>query len=285
MARTSKAGKSSRTKVVSTSRTKYTEQSLADTLADFIKSHGTARSAILLLRHQDGFLHRLTLSQAELRIAAELSRDLELVSCFRAGGQDVHWRTLLYMVGSGRSREYLETAIKTARELAGVKQINLTDAMEILGEAGHTKAIEKWKGWKEARKKAKAINFGFVFGMYENKFIQQAKTKYDWDCTYEEAHAFREAYFELYRGIPPWHEKQKALVRADGSVRNLFGRLRRLPGIHSSDKELRMECERQAINSPVQGRLETGRLRRWSRSRLQYPGVSLGSSGSTTTLS
>jgi DNA polymerase-1 len=157
------------------------------------------------------------------------------------------------MVGSGRSKEYYDPAIRTARELGGYGKLNLTDAIEILGKAGHSKAIEIWKPWKEGRKKAKAINFGFVFGMYENKFIQQAKTKYQWDCTYEEAQAFRQAYFELYRGIPPWHDKQKALVRSDGYVRNLFGRLRRLPGIYSSDKELRSECERQAINAPVQG--------------------------------
>lgn len=232
------------------------------------KIHGTVTGRYSSRLHQiprDGTLRNLVtapdgwqfvqadLSQAELRIAAELSRDLELVSCFRPGGQDVHWRTLLYMVGSGRSKEYYTPAIKTAKELSGHGRLSLTDAIEILGQKGHNAAIDSWKGWKEARKKAKAINFGFVFGMYENKFIQQAKTKYDWDCTYEEAHDFRTAYFELYRGILPWHEKQKALVRADGFVRNLFGRVRRLPGIYSSDKELRMECERQAINSPVQG--------------------------------
>jgi DNA polymerase-1 len=232
------------------------------------KIHGTVTGRYSSRLHQvprDGTIRNLItappgwifahadLSQAELRIAAELSRDLELVTCFRPGGQDVHWRTLLYMVGSGRSREYFEPAIKTAKELGGYGKLSLTDALEILAERGHSAAIANWKGWKEARKKAKAINFGFVFGMYENKFIQQAKTKYGWDCTFPEAKDFRSAYFELYQGIPPWHEKQKALVRSDGYVRNLFGRVRRLPGIYSTDKELRMECERQAINAPVQG--------------------------------
>jgi DNA polymerase-1 len=232
------------------------------------KIHGTVTGRYSSRLHQiprDGTIRNLVcappgwdfgqadLSQAELRIAAELSRDLELVNCFRPGGQDVHWRTLLYMIGSGRSKEYYDIAVKTAKEIGGYAKLNLTDSIEILGKAGHAKAIEIWKPWKEGRKKAKAINFGFVFGMYENKFIQQAKTKYDWDCTFEEAHDFRGAYFELYSGIPPWHEKQKAFVRTDGYVRNLFGRMRRLPGIYSSDKELRMECERQAINSPVQG--------------------------------
>ena len=63
----------------------------------------------------------------------------------------------------------------------------------------------------------------------------------------------REAFFELYRGIPSWHDKQKTLVRINGYVTNLFGRMRRLPGIYSSNRELRGEAERQAINSPVQG--------------------------------
>ena len=234
------------------------------------KVHGTVTGRYSSRLHQvprDGTIRNLAtappgwdffqadLSQAELRIAAELSRDLELVSCFRPGGQDVHWRTLLYMIGSGRSKEYTKQAIATAAEIERVrdKDLILTEAVEILSKAGHNRSIELWKPWKEGRKKAKAINFGFVFGMYEKKFIQQAKTKYDWDCTYDEAHDFRTAYFELYNGVPPWHEKQKKLCRLDGFVRNLFGRIRRLPGIYSRDKDLRMEAERQAINSPVQG--------------------------------
>lgn len=234
------------------------------------KIHGTVTGRWASRLHQiprDGTLRNLAtappgweffqadLSQAELRIAAELSRDLELVSCFRPGGQDVHWRTLMYMIGSGRSKEYTKQTIITAAELEGVKprDITLSEAVEILSSRGHSSAIELWKPWKEGRKKAKAINFGFVFGMYENKFIQQAKTKYDWDCNWEEAHDFRTAYFELYSGIEPWHEKQKKLCKIDGFVRNLFGRIRRLPGIYSRDKDLRMEAERQAINSPVQG--------------------------------
>ena len=246
----------------------WKESTIAGRLYLSYKIHGTVTGRYSSRLHQvprDGTIRNLItappgwtfcqadLSQAELRIAAEFSRDLELLSCFRARGQDVHWRTLLYMLESGRSREYTGPAIRTAQELARLRTLTLRDAVEILSKEGHNKAIERWKGWKEARKKAKAINFGFIFGMFENKFIQQAKTKYNWDCTWEEAHEFRTAYFELYRGVPPWHEKQKALVRNDGGVRNLFGRLRRLPGIYSSDKELRMEAERQAINAPVQG--------------------------------
>lgn len=233
------------------------------------KVHGTVTGRWASRLHQvprDGQIRNLViapsgwefgqadLSQAELRIAAELSGDLELVSCFRPGGQDVHWRTLLYMIGAGTSGEYAKLTVKTAAALVSESgKPSLSTALEILTEKGHNAAIAIDKGWKEGRKKAKAINFGFVFGMYENKFILNAKTKYGWEPTWEEAHEFRQAYFELYRGVIPWHDKQKKLAHLDGYVRNLFGRLRRLPGISSSDRELRGEAERQAINSPVQG--------------------------------
>jgi uracil-DNA glycosylase family 4 len=191
-------------------------------------------------------------SQAELRIAAELSGDLELRRCFAPGGPDVHWSTLLYTIESGASGEYVQPAIDTASKILG-RRVNLATAIEILRRTHHDVCIEIWKGWKEARKRAKAINFGFLYGMYPKKFIETCKIKYGFEPTYEEAEAFREAYFAIYTGLPPWHDKMRRLVSLDGFVRSLSGRMRRLPGIASSDKMLRMECERQAINSPVQG--------------------------------
>lgn len=199
------------------------------------------------------------LSQAELRIASELSGDLELRRCFLPGGPDVHWSTLLYTIGSGASGEYVQPAIDAARKIAidrrsrPQSELSLADALEILKVAGHEAAIGVDKLWKEARKRAKAINFGFIYGMYEKKFIETCKIKYGFEPTFEEATAFRTAYFELYRGIPTWHDSVKSQLALDGFVRSLSGRLRRLPGVHSGDKALRMEAERQAINSPVQG--------------------------------
>jgi uracil-DNA glycosylase family 4 len=232
------------------------------------KLHGTVTGRYSSRLHQvprDGTIRNLVeappgwrfvqadLSQAELRIAAELSRDVELVACFQPGGEDVHWRTLLFMIESGRAEFYTKPALMTASKLRPFRVGQISDAVEILRKAGHDAAIGVWKDWKEGRKKAKAINFGFVFGMFENKFIEQAKTKYGWDCTWEEAHSMRQAYFELYQGVPRWHDRQKALLKVNGYVTNLFGRVRRLPGVFSQDRELRGEAERQAINSPVQG--------------------------------
>lgn len=231
------------------------------------KIHGTVTGRYSSRLHQtprDGTIRNLVdappgwtfvqgdFSQAELRVAAILSGDLELMNCFRQG-IDVHWRTLLYMVQSGGVGEYVQPVIDTAQKLTGRKRIDFSEAIEILGKTHHDACIEIWKGWKEGRKKAKGINFGFVYGMMERKFIETAKLKYGFEPTEQEARDYRIAYFQLYRGLKPWHEKQKKLVKLDGYVRSLSGRLRRLPGIYSSDRKLRSECERQAINSPVQG--------------------------------
>lgn len=196
-------------------------------------------------------------SQAELRVAAILSGDLELIHCFKHG-IDVHWRTLLYVVQAGGAGEYVKPAMDTAHKMMlqrnpKAKRPDFNTAVELLITEGHEAAIKIWDGWKEARKKAKGINFGFVYGMKERKFVEYAKLKYGFEPTEEEARMVRRAYFQLYRGLEPWHTKMKRFVKLDGYVRSLSGRLRRLPGIHSKDRALRAECERQAINSPVQG--------------------------------
>ncbi len=190
-------------------------------------------------------------SQAELRVAAIISGDPELIYCFK-NGIDVHWRTLLYVVQSGGAGEYVKPVLKTARKLAG-KKLNFNDSIDLLTKKGHEAAIAIWDGWKEARKKAKGINFGFVYGMREKKFIEYAKLKYGFEPTEEEAAKIRRAYFSLYRGLSPWHDRMKRLVKLDGYVRSLSGRLRRLPGITSPERSVRSENERQAINSPIQG--------------------------------
>lgn len=133
------------------------------------------------------------------------------------------------------------------------QKIQLSDALSLLSSFTPQLAQTIDKRWKEWRKRAKSINFGYAFGMRENKFIETAKLKYGFEPTQKEAAQFRSLYFHLYQQLEPWHKKQRRLVHLNGYVRNLAGRMRRLPGIHSSDRSVSSECERQAINSPVQG--------------------------------
>lgn len=105
---------------------------------------------------------------------------------------------------------------------------------------------------QDERKKAKAVNFGFLYGMGYRKFVQYAKESYGVDFTEEEAKKIREAYFAKYSNLPYWHERQRRVVQKLGYVRSPLGRKRRLPEVNSTEDSLRAEAERQAINSPVQ---------------------------------
>ena len=106
----------------------------------------------------------------------------------------------------------------------------------------------------EIRKKVgKPVNFGFLYGMGWLKFIQTAFENYGSHFTEAEARAARKAYFDLFPGLLPWHERQRRLVRKYGRVQSPLGRTRHLPDIYSPEPGVRAEAERQAINSPVQG--------------------------------
>lgn len=105
---------------------------------------------------------------------------------------------------------------------------------------------------KEERKKAKPVNFGFLFGMYPKKFQKYAKVNYGLDFSLSECEVYRERFFSLYPGLVRWHERQKRMVREYQRVTSPLGRVRHLPDIMSPDNAVRMEAERQAINSPVQ---------------------------------
>ncbi len=68
-----------------------------------------------------------------------------------------------------------------------------------------------------------------------------------------EAESFIAAYFERYPRVRVFIEETLAQARAEGMVRTLLGRLRRLPDINSRNTPVRQEAERQAVNTPVQG--------------------------------
>lgn len=128
-----------------------------------------------------------------------------------------------------------------------------------LGEDIHTKTACETSGKrpedlsKEDRKKAKPVNFGFVYGMWWKTFKQYAFQNYGVTFTDEEAEAVRDAYFKLYHGLPAWHKRYIRMAHKLGYVRYPDGTKRRLPDIHSPDDKARKEAEKQAINSPVQG--------------------------------
>lgn len=106
---------------------------------------------------------------------------------------------------------------------------------------------------KDERNKAKAVNFGFLYGMLAKKFVAYAFDNYRSVFSLREAEQFRELFFMKYARLLPWHKEQEILCEAHGGVANRFGRFRKLPNIYSSDRFERLGAVRRAINTPVQG--------------------------------
>ena len=92
----------------------------------------------------------------------------------------------------------------------------------------------------------------FLYGMGSPRFVDYAEKNYGVKLSDRESKEYRIRFFEEYSELPTWHDKQRRIVRAYKQVRNLIGRLRRLPEIDSPDRSKSSEAERQSINSPVQ---------------------------------
>lgn len=231
------------------------------------KIHGTVTGRFSSRLHQvprDGTIRHLVtapkgwtffqadFSQAELRVAAILSEDRELIRCYREG-IDVHWKTFCDNVRHGGDGKYVKAALQTGSELAGKKVRDLGKALDLMERAGHRRCIEIDSGWKEGRKKAKGINFGLLYGQSAPGLQRYLKTKFQIEMTPEEALAAHKAFFKTYRSLEGWHKAQVRAVNRDREVVSLMGRRRRLPHIKSPVPGIKAEAERQAINSPVQG--------------------------------
>ena len=131
--------------------------------------------------------------------------------------------------------------------------------LRIYAEDGdiHTETAKLMTGGREPtkdeRRKAKAVNFGFLYGMGAKKFVDYAYDSYGVSFTKAEAEKFRELYFAKYSRLLPWHEEQRRLAEALGGIPNLFGRFRKLPKIYSQEWKEKGDAERRSINTPVQG--------------------------------
>jgi DNA polymerase-1 len=99
----------------------------------------------------------------------------------------------------------------------------------------------------EHRRRAKAVNFGIVYGLSPFGLSQQL------GIDTKEAKRFIDAYFEKYKGVTAFIEKTLADARRDGLVKTLFGRVRPIPDILGKNANLRGFAERTAVNTPLQG--------------------------------
>src|ERR1043166_242706 len=99
----------------------------------------------------------------------------------------------------------------------------------------------------EHRRRAKAVNFGIVYGLSPFGLSQQLGIEQ------REAKKFIDAYFEKYSGVRRYIDRVLEETRREQSVKTLFGRSRPIPDINSKNANMRGFAERTAVNTPLQG--------------------------------
>ncbi len=125
----------------------------------------------------------------------------------------------------------------------------------------------------EHRRRAKAVNFGIVYGLSPFGLSQQLGIEQ------KEAKKFIEGYFATYRGVRAFIDRTLDECRREQKVRTLFGRVRPIGDINSKNPNARGFAERTAVNTPLQGtaadlikiamiRIDHELLRRKLRSRM-----------------
>lgn len=99
----------------------------------------------------------------------------------------------------------------------------------------------------EMRSRAKAVNFGILYGQQAFGLSQQLS------IDFHEAAKFIETYFRRYKRVKEFLELCKETVRKTGKATTMTGRQRPIPEIHSNNPMIRAAAERLAINTPLQG--------------------------------
>ena len=120
------------------------------------------------------------------------------------------------------------------------QDIHTLTASEVFGVAPETMS-------KETRNRAKAVNFGIVYGISPFGLAQQLGIEQS------EAKLYIEKYFERYKGVREFIDRLLEETRREQRVRTMFGRVRPIPDIQSRNANQRGFAERTAVNTPLQG--------------------------------
>lgn len=120
------------------------------------------------------------------------------------------------------------------------EDIHTRTAMEVFGVSAEEMT-------PDLRRKAKAVNFGIVYGISDYGLGR------DLGISRKEAHEYIEKYFERYPLVKEYQQKTIADAKEKGYVETIYGRRRYLPELRSSNFNIRSFAERMAINTPIQG--------------------------------
>jgi DNA polymerase I len=148
------------------------------------------------------------------------------------------------------SADYSQIELRLLAHVADIRQLKqaFADGLDIHAMTASEMfgvSVKDMPG--EIRRRAKAINFGIIYGISAFGLANQLS------IPREEAGAYIRKYFERFPGIRDYMDSTKKLARSDGFVRTIFGRKCHFPRIASSNPSERAFNERAAINAPLQG--------------------------------
>jgi DNA polymerase-1 len=160
----------------------------------------------------------------------------------------------LFVPGEGyqyiMSADYSQIELRVLAHMAG--DASLLDAFRHNQDI-HTRTAAEVFGvtmadvTAEMRARAKAVNFGIVYGISDYGLAR------DIGVSRKEAGLYIESYFAKYQGVKRYIDEVVASAHREGYVTTLFGRRRHLPDINSSNFNQRSFAERTAMNTPIQG--------------------------------
>ena len=148
------------------------------------------------------------------------------------------------------SADYNQIEMRILADLADVKELkkafkNNEDVHTLTASQVFNLDIKKVDS--ESRRKAKAINFGIIYGISQYGLAKQISV------SNEEAANFLKAYFKKFPEIKEYMNYTIKYCRESGYVSNIFGRRSHIPGINDRNFNIRNFQERAAINAPIQG--------------------------------
>jgi DNA polymerase I-like protein with 3'-5' exonuclease and polymerase domains len=165
----------------------------------------------------------LDFQQGELRITACIAEEPTMIQSYK-DGVDLH--------------------LKTGAQLNGYE---------------YDEALEMWANndplIAAIRQGGKAGNFGLIYTMGAEGFVDYAWKSYGVEITLQEAYKFIDAFFNLYDRLHPWHDEVREFAREHKYIESPLGRIRHLPLITTWMQDIRAKQERQAINTGVQATL------------------------------
>jgi DNA polymerase-1 len=148
------------------------------------------------------------------------------------------------------SADYSQIELRLLAEIANIPQLRqaFKDELDIHAMTASEMFGVPVKGMPaEVRRRAKAINFGIIYGISAFGLANQLSIPRD------EAGAYIKKYFERFPGIREYMDETKAFCKKHGYVTTLFGRKCHYPGINDSNPSVRGFMERAAINARLQG--------------------------------